>query len=66
MTDRILNEEEVDGFKKVVDRNWLLSLDASRRLIASHRLLQQRVTELEGQAEVCSGPCHSPGYKRDD
>ena len=33
-----------------------------------YRLLEhgERIAELEGQAEVCSGPCHSPGYKRDD
>ena len=69
MTDRVLTEVEVDSLELFAMRWNSNPRELARpcmKLIASHRLLQQRVTELEGQAEVCSGPCHSPGYKRDD
>ena len=73
MTDRVLSEEEILSIEswligESINESWTYEMYLKawkylRALVASHRLLQQRVTELEGQAEVCSGPCHSPGYK---
>ena len=47
MADRVLPESEVEGLEDLIQAFGKLFPAEAEKLIASHRLLQQRVTELE-------------------